>query len=306
MINGSTSDWLNIESGVPQGSVLGPLLFLIFINDLEVNIQSKIKFFADDTMLYSIIRDPLTSATEMNHDLLVIQQWAHQWKMEFNPDPSKQATEVIFSCKKQKCLHPQLSFNGQLVQKVDEHKHLGLILDNSLSFVKHINAKIVIAKRNIGVIRYLSKYLPLKVLNQMYKVFVRSHFDYCDFIYHIPTIIRTTPLEVSLNYLMESIEKIQYMGALAVTGAWQGTDRSRRYEELGWETLSDRRMYRRTLQLYKIANKLTPSYLFEKLPPKNGHSYTALTRPCYFEKFVVILQDMLKVFSQMLFLPGIY
>ena len=102
----------------------------------------------------------------------------------------------------------------------------------------------------------------------MYKVFVRSHFDYCDFIYHIPPIIRTTPLEASLNYLMESIEKIQYMGALAVTGAWQGTDRSRLYEELGWETLSDRRMYRRTLQLYKIANKLTPSYLFEKLPPK--------------------------------------
>ena len=108
ILNGLHSDFCPIESGVPKGSVLGPLLFLIFIDDLEVNIQSKIKFFADDTMLYSIVRDPLTSATELNHDLFVIQQWAHQWKMEFNPDPSKQATEVIFSCKKQKCLHPRL------------------------------------------------------------------------------------------------------------------------------------------------------------------------------------------------------
>ena len=100
VINGSCSDYLPIESGVPQGSVLGPLLFLIYINDLEINIKSKIKFFADDTMLYSVIQNPLTSAADLNHDLQVIQQWAHQWKMEFNPDPTKQATEVLFSCKK--------------------------------------------------------------------------------------------------------------------------------------------------------------------------------------------------------------
>ena len=102
----------------------------------------------------------------------------------------------------------------------------------------------------------------------MYKVFVRSHLDYCDFIYHIPPIIRNSPLEISLNYLMESIEKVQYAGALAVTGAWQGSNRSKLYEELGWETLSDRRMFRRALQLYKITNYMTPTYLNNKLPPK--------------------------------------
>ena len=105
--------------------------------------------------------------------------------MEFNPDPTKQATEVLFSCKKNKAAHPLLTFNDQPVAKVVEHKHLGLILDGNLSFTKHINAKIVQSKKNIGVIRYLSKFLPLKVLSQMYKVYVRSHLDYCDFIYHI-------------------------------------------------------------------------------------------------------------------------
>ena len=91
LINGSESDWGEIESGVPQGSVLGLLLFLIYINDLEIGIKSHIKFFADDTSLFSIVRDHTTSACELNHDLKLISQWAHQWKTSFNPDPTKQA-----------------------------------------------------------------------------------------------------------------------------------------------------------------------------------------------------------------------
>ena len=83
----------------PQGYVLGPLLFLIY-NDLERNIKSNVNFFADDTMLYSIVNDPVTPANDSNHALKVINQWAYQWKMEFHPDPNKQATELLFSCKK--------------------------------------------------------------------------------------------------------------------------------------------------------------------------------------------------------------
>ena len=121
--HGSFSDYSVIESGVPQGSVLGPLLFLIYINDLEKNIKSNIKFFADDTMLFSIVKDPVLSADDLNHDLDIIYQWAHQWKLEFNPDPTKQATEVLFSCKKTSPSHPQLIFNGTIVKKVSEQKH---------------------------------------------------------------------------------------------------------------------------------------------------------------------------------------
>ena len=115
---------------MPQGSVLGPLLFLIYINDLERYIKSNIKFFADDTMLFSMVKDPTLSANNLNHDLDIIQQWAYQWKMEFNPDPTKQATEVLFSCKKSSPNHPQLIFNGIAVAKVNDQKHLGLILDS--------------------------------------------------------------------------------------------------------------------------------------------------------------------------------
>ena len=154
VLNGSYTEYSNIESGVPQGSVLGPLLFLIYINDLEKNIKSNIKFFADDTMLFSIVKHPEISANELNHDLDIIQKWAHQWKLEFNPDPNKQAKEVLFSCKKSSPNHPQIVFNGTVVAKTNEQKHLGLILDSKLSFEKHLYEKIIKAKKNIGIIKH--------------------------------------------------------------------------------------------------------------------------------------------------------
>ena len=105
VLNGTSSDWEVIESGVPQGSVLGPLLFLIYINDLEQGIKSSIKFFADDTMLYSIVHDKLLSASELNHDLELIKVCADQWKMVFNPGPNKQAVELVFSQKRIEPFH---------------------------------------------------------------------------------------------------------------------------------------------------------------------------------------------------------
>ena len=126
-------------------------------------------------MLFSVVKDPALSAVELNHDLDIICQWAHQWKMQFNPDITKQATEVIFSCKKIKPTHPQLTFNGNTVIEVKEQKQLGLTLDSTLSFNKHIHEKLSKAKKNIGIIKHVSKYLPLKTLDQMYKALVRSH-----------------------------------------------------------------------------------------------------------------------------------
>ena len=132
------SEYTKIESGVPQGSVLGPLLFLVYINDLEKDLKSQVKFYADDTMLYSIVKDPTQSASDLNHDLDLIQKWAFQWKMEFNPDPLKQATEMIFSCKKKKPDHPPIYFNGIQVVSESVQKHLGLVFTTTLSFTKHV------------------------------------------------------------------------------------------------------------------------------------------------------------------------
>ena len=272
-MNGKVSQWGNIEAGVPQGSVLGPLLFLVYINDLENGIKSKIKFFADDTSLFSIVTDPFSSAIDLNHDLKLIEKWAFQWKMSFNPDLNKQATELLFSNKKGANPHPPVFFNDSIVNKVAEHTHLGLTLDPKLSFVKHITGKIQIARKGIGVIRYLSPYVSVGTLDQLYKLFVRPHFDYADVIYHIPQIDNSFSTCINLNNLMNSIEQIQYQAARAVSGTWKGTNTSKLYEELGWESMTDRRWFHRLLHFFKISNGLTPNYLSELLPPPRPMLY---------------------------------
>ena len=117
VLNGKTSNWENIHAGVPQGSILGPLLFLVYINDLAENLSSNPKLFADDTSFFSVVRDLNTSAIEISDDLKNVEAWAHQWKMSFNSDPLKQPQEVIFSQKRSKPHHPDIIFNGNSVKK---------------------------------------------------------------------------------------------------------------------------------------------------------------------------------------------
>ena len=97
VLKGQVSTWTSVNAGFPQGSILGPLLFLIYINDLSDNLSFNIKLFPDDTSLFFVIHDNNVSAVELNEDLKKISNWAFQWKMGFNPDASKQAQEVIFS-----------------------------------------------------------------------------------------------------------------------------------------------------------------------------------------------------------------
>ena len=100
ILNCQFSSWKPILAGVPQGSILGPLLFLIYINDLPNGLKSNAKLFADDTSLFTLVKDKYESTSILNNDLLSISKWAYNWKMIFNPDPTKPAQEVIFSKKR--------------------------------------------------------------------------------------------------------------------------------------------------------------------------------------------------------------
>ena len=110
----------------------------------------------------------------------------------------------------------------------------------------------------------------------MYKALVRSHLDYCDIIYQ-------PPLGMPINSLMEKVERIEYQAALAITGIWSGSSRSKIYEELGWESLSDRRTGRRVLQIHKIFNNKSPSYLKDKLPPNSRSLFSGIPRNTFRE-----------------------
>ena len=99
IVNWQSSNWLPVKAGVPQGSILGPLFFLLYINDLSEKNTFTVKLFADDKILFSVVNDPNTSANELNKDLELISEWAYKWKMYFNPGKNKQAQEVVFSRK---------------------------------------------------------------------------------------------------------------------------------------------------------------------------------------------------------------
>ena len=91
VLNGQESNWMNIQAGVPQGSVLGPLLFLVYINDLTDNINSEMRLFADDSSLFTCVKGVDLTHEKLVSDLETITTWAYQWKMVFNPDITKQA-----------------------------------------------------------------------------------------------------------------------------------------------------------------------------------------------------------------------
>ena len=137
LLNGQTSEWRNVTAGVPQGSILGPLLFLIYINDLSGDLSSKAKLFADDTSLFSVTHEITTSANKLNNDLKKISDWAFQGKISFNADPSKQAQEAIFSRKLKNVSHPPLAFNNANVSSCKSQKRLGILLDLKLTFEEY-------------------------------------------------------------------------------------------------------------------------------------------------------------------------
>ena len=218
VLNGQSSNWGDISAGVPPGSILGPLFFLVYINDLAVGLKCDVKLLADDTSLFTVVEDSKTAANDMNHDLDLISQWAHTWRMSFNPDPQKQAVELTFSKKKIEIDHPVILFSNINVKKVVEHKHLGIILDSKLSFSAHIKSAISKTRKGIGLLKYLSKYLPRQTLNELYKLYVRPYLDYGDVIYHIPAKVCDLSQNIVLPNLMDKLESVQYSAALAVTG----------------------------------------------------------------------------------------
>ena len=138
VLNGQNSSWENVNAGDLQNSILGSLLFVIYINVFSNGVSSNCKLFADDATLFSVVNNIQSSPATLRNDLVVISNWTFQWIMISNPDLTKPAQEVIFSRKTKKLLHPCLSFNDIPLKNSISQKHLGLTLDVNLNFVQHI------------------------------------------------------------------------------------------------------------------------------------------------------------------------
>ena len=183
VLNGQHSSWSDVLAGVPQGSTIGPLLFLIYINDLSDGLQCNPKLFADDTSLFATVHNIKKATNDLNNDLAKITKWTFQWKMSFNPDISKQANEVIFSFKRSVSSHPPLTFNNIPVVQTNSQEHLEMQLDKKLNFEEQLKKVESNVNKAIGIIRKLQNVLSRSALLTIYKSFIRPHLDYGDIIY---------------------------------------------------------------------------------------------------------------------------
>ena len=206
------SSMAELKSGIPQGSRLGPLLFIIYINDIVNDLESDILIFADDTTLFAQGFDPAETTAILNRDLEKISVWANKWKITFNP---KKSRDMIFT-NKNLFNSPPIMLNDTQVLRVTSHKHLGIHLTCNLDWTLQISQLCLKANRKLSVLRSI-KYLQRKTLNMLYKVIVRSVIDYGLLIY--------------FNNLKQTdvakLNRIQYSAAKIVSGALPYTSREK-------------------------------------------------------------------------------
>ena len=225
VLPGAESDWRYIRAGVPQGSILGPLLFLLFINDIVDEIGCNIRLFADDTSLYITVENPDMAAELMNIDLDKIMKWAKKWLVLFNPFKTE---SFLASRKLVKPIHPPLFMEGSQITEDESHKHLGIFLSNT--WHKHIEYIKEKAWKRVNAMRKLKYEFDRKSLEIIYFSFIRPILEYGDTIWDNCT-----------QYEKVELDKIQNEAARIVTGCTKLVSIRNLYEETKWESLEERR-----------------------------------------------------------------
>ena len=247
------SDWNFINAGVPQGSILGPLLFLIFINDIVKDIGSNIRLFADDTSLYIIVEHPDLAARCINFDRHTISDWAGKWLVKYSP-PKTESTVVIRKINKPN--HPPLFMSDVLIKEVSSHKHLGVHLSSDCTWQSHIERIKEKAWQRLNVMGRLKFILDMKSLEIIYTSFIRPVLEYGDTIWDNYTL-----------YEKRELDKIQNEAARIATGATAVVSIQALYDEVGWETLQTRRTNHKLSLFFKMPHDLAPTYLNNRVPP---------------------------------------
>lgn len=181
VINGTSSEWKHIKAGVPQGSVLGPLLFLVYIDDLSKSIKSDNKLFADDTTVYSVLTNE-HSVIQLHEDLNIISMWEKNWLQKFNQEKTESLT---VSLKKHEPFlqNQQFIFKEQPIEDVNNHKHLGVVLSSNATWYDHILTICQAASRRINILRGLKHKLSRQALQTIYFSFIRPVFEYADVVW---------------------------------------------------------------------------------------------------------------------------
>lgn len=177
-VNGTFSKWHKVTSGIPQGSVLGPILFVIFINDLPDSVLSEVFMFADDTKLYRTIQDQ-SDITQLQDDIDNAFNWSAEWLLRFHPDKCK-VLPISNKPIDQQDRYRMSTYDGASVvlETVESEKDVGVTIDSKLKFEQHIQSKVNKANQIVGLIRRSFKYLDYKTFCLLFKALVRPHLEY--------------------------------------------------------------------------------------------------------------------------------
>ncbi|KAK3096098.1 hypothetical protein FSP39_023212 [Pinctada imbricata] len=261
VLEGQSSSATPVTSGVPQGTVLGPLLFLLFINDLPSSVSSTTRLFADDCLLYRSIRGP-QDQVELQKDLVSLQQWEEKWMMTFNPDKC----EVLRICRKRTPLHMDYAIHNQVLNITDSAKYLGLNIHKSLGWDTHIDK---ITKKANSTMAFLGRNIrrcPTNIKAQCYTTLVRPSLEYAASVWN-----------PSKKDSINKLEAVQRRAARFATGDYQRTSSvTSMLQQLQWQTLQHRRNIAQVTMMYRIAHDLVDIPAAQFLHPTSlstrGHS----------------------------------
>ena len=236
IVDGESSDWVPVQSGVPQGTVLGPMLFLAFINDLPKSVTSSVRLFADDCVLYRSVSNDEDCCT-LQEDLEKLETWENQWCMSFNP--SKCST-ISITRKKKRIIH-HYSLHNQILDKVDSATYLGVELSSDLTWANHINKT---TKKANSRLAFVKRNLPInsvKVKEAAYKGIVRPILEYSSSVW-----------DPHHQKYKDQLEMVQHRAARFALGIYNQGSVTNMLHQLEWETLEDRRRKARLNMFFRI------------------------------------------------------
>ncbi|KAK3104735.1 hypothetical protein FSP39_008956 [Pinctada imbricata] len=239
LVEGSMSDEAEVVSGVPQGTVMGPLLFLVYINDLPEVTTSNVKLFADDCLIYRPIKSS-RDTEQLQHDLQSLEKWESDWQMAFHPAKCT----VIHVSKKRRPIKAQYQLHGHILEAVPSGKYLGISISEDLSWHDHINTTTAKATRSVGFLRRNLSNCPTPVKSQAYTVLVRPVLEYASVVWD--------PYQ---QHLIQQLESVQRHAARFATGNYRSRDPgcvTAMIDHLGWEPLQHRRARNKVIMFYKI------------------------------------------------------
>ena len=265
-INGSKSGWRSVTSGVPQGSVLGPLLFLIYINDIDDGIHGLVSKFADDTKLGGIANTDDQRAL-LQKDIDQLKEWADKWQMGFNADKCK---VIRFGNKKPEGGY---NLNGEMLEWVEEEKDLGVIVNKSLKNSRQAQEAVKKANRMFGMIFRNFHSRTKNIILPLYTSLVRPHLEFCNQFWN-----------PHLKCDIELIERVQRRATRGIVEL-RGKPYIERLREAGLFSLERRRTRGDLIQVFKILKGMDKIRFEDLFEPRNnsrlrGHSATLVLQKC--------------------------